>query len=177
MKKISLAAFCLMMLLFNNSVAQVFSGMNIKYVSPVRDYDEVDNGLGPDVSIGYSFNQKLEFQISAGKLWMNAIVEKYNINNAAFKIKYFFLKNSLKPYIEIGAGYFKKSYELPFDTKRTEKGIGIISSIGFLAKTHMINGLYFNAKLSYYSVYTENQIYLMNFNIGMLYYFKIQDNE
>jgi hypothetical protein len=171
MKKIFLAAFCLMVLLFNSSVAQVFTGINLKYASPVRDYNEVDNGLGLYVSIGYSFNQKLEFNISAEKLWMNSIVENYNIDNATFKIKYIFLENTLKPYIEIGTGYFKKSYDLPFDNERTENGMGIIASIGVLTKTHIINGLYFNTKLSYYSVYTENQIYLMNLNIGLLYYF------
>ena len=152
--------------------AQIYTGINSKIALPTGNYVEINNGIGIDLLIGFLVKQKLDFNISANNSWFNTFIEKYKIRALNANIRYFILQKSLKPYIGFGTGYFHKSFKVPFETTFTENGIGIIPSIGVLFDTKMINGLFVNTEFSYYKIYTEHEVSLINFNIGILYYFK-----
>lgn len=152
--------------------AQIYTGINSKIALPTGNYVEINNGIGVDLLIGYLVKQKLDFNISASNSWFNTFIEKYKISSLKTNVKYYILQKSVKPYIGFGSGYFHKSFKGPFETTFTENGIGIIPSIGVLFDTKMINGLFVNTEFSYCKIYTEHEVSLINFNIGLLYYFK-----
>lgn len=152
--------------------AQIYTGINSKIALPTGNYVEINNGIGVDLLIGYLVKQKLDFNISASNSWFNTFIEKYKIRALNANIRYFIIQKSLKPYIEFGTGYFHKSFKGPFETTFTENGIGIIPSIGILFDSKMVDGLFVNTEFSYCKIYTKHEVSLINFNIGLLYYFE-----
>ncbi|MCD6112149.1 MAG: hypothetical protein J7J86_02655 [Bacteroidales bacterium] len=163
--------FCLIMITgFLN--AQVYLGLNSKIAFPTSNYQEVDNGMGVDLLIGYLLKQKMDFNISISNLWLNSFIENYKISSVKANAKYYILQKSIKPYIDFGLGYFHKSFNGPFDKKFAEKGIGIIPSAGILFDLKIFNGLFLNTEFSYCKVLTEHKVSLIGFNIGILYYFE-----
>ncbi len=152
--------------------AQVYLGLNSKIAFPTSNYQEVDNGMGVDLLIGYSLKQKMDFNFSISNLWLNSMIENYKISSVKAKAKYYILQKSIKPYIGFGLGYFHKSFNGPFGEKFAENGIGIISSAGILFDLKIFNGLFLNTEFSYCKVFTEHQINIIDFNIGVLYYFE-----
>lgn len=151
--------------------AQVFLGLNSKIAFPTSNYQEVDNGMGVDLLVGYSLQQKLNFNISIGNLWFSSMLENYKISSLKANAKYYILQKSIKPYVGFGSGYFHKTFNGPFEENFSENGMGIIPSVGILFDLKLFNGLFLNTEFSYCKVFTKHQIDLIGFNIGLLYYF------
>ena len=152
--------------------AQVYLGLNSKISFPTSNYQEVDNGLGVDLLIGYSLQQNLEFNVNISNLWLSSLIENYKISSVKANAKYYILQKSIKPYIGFSLGYFHKSFNGPFDKRFSENGMGLIPSAGILFDPRIFNGLFLNTEFSYCKVYTEHQVSLIGFNIGIWYYFE-----
>lgn len=151
--------------------AQVYLGLNSKVTFPTSNYQEVDYGIGGEVLIGYSLQQKLDFNMSIGNLWLNSMIKNYKIGSIKANVKYYILHKSIKPYVGFGSGYFYKSFNGPFEENFSENGIGITPSAGILFDLKLFDGLFLNTEFSYCKVFTKHQINLIDFNIGLLYYF------
>ncbi len=154
--------------------AQVYLGVNSKIALPTSSCQEVDYGFGTGFLIGYLLQDKFNFDLGMSNLWMNSFLSNYQIGSLKANVKYNILQKSVKPYLGVGVGYFRKSFNGPFDEKIAENGIGIIPSVGVLFGIKSVKGLVLNTEFCYTKVFTEHQISLLNLNIGLLYYF---DNE
>lgn len=154
--------------------AQVYLGVNSKITLPTSSYQEVDNGFGTGFLIGYSLQAKFNFDIGMSNLWMNSLISNYQIGSLKANVTYNILQKSVKPYFGIGVGYFRKSFDGALNDKFYENGLGIAPSIGVLFDIRSVKGLALNTEFCYTKVFTEHQISLLNFSIGLLYYF---DNE
>lgn len=172
MKKIGLIVYLVTISVVLN--AQVYLGVNSKIALPTSSYQEVNNGFGVGFLIGYSSHDKFNFDLSMSNLWMNSLISNYQIGSLKANVKYNILQKSVKPYFGIGVGYFRKSFDGALNDNFYENGIGIIPSVGVLFDIKSIKGLVLRTEFCYTKVFTEHQISLFNFNIGLLYYF---DNE
>lgn len=160
------------LLIANCLTAQVNFGINTAFELPTKNYKEVKNGLGINLLLGYSFKQKLDINIIAGNNWMNSLVENNKINSYELSANYF-VDNAIRPYFGFSGGYYIKSYEVPFNSKKFfEKGLGIKLRFGCLFDLNLLKGLKINTQLYYNKVFTEHQISLFGLNIGLLYYFE-----
>jgi len=158
----------------NFSTAQLYTGIKGVASTPVSNYDDVDYGYGLNIAIGYLVKNTFDCSITTENLWFNSMMDNYKIMSIKANFKYLILDKTFRPYIGLGAGYFRKSFDLPFASEFKETGIGINPSIGTLINTNIIDGLNIDVELSYTKVYTEHSISLINFNIGLLYYFGIK---
>ena len=87
------------------------------------------------------------------------------------------MQKNIRPYIGFGTGYFHKVIHFMNLGSGTDSGIGIVPSVGILFKTERLSGLYFNTKFSYCKVYTERQLNLLKFDIGICYYFNSKNKK
>lgn len=151
--------------------AQVYLGVNSKITMPTSSYQEVDNGFGTGFIIGYSLYDKFNFDLGVSNLWMNSLISNYQIGSLKANIKYNILQKSIKPYLGIGIGYFHKSFDGALNDKIYENGLGVTPLVGVLFDIKSIKGLVLSTEFCYTKVFTEHQISLLNFSIGLLYYF------
>jgi len=153
--------------------AQVYFGLNTTFELPAKNYAEVNNGLGGNVLLGYSFKQMFDINIIAGNRWMNSFVDNYKINSYELSANYSFQDKAIRPYIGFGGGYYIKSFDSPFNLEKYfEKGLGIKPHIGCLFNLNKLKGFKINTQLYYNKVFTEHQINLFGLNIGLLYHFE-----
>ena len=54
--------------------AQVYLGVNSEITLPTSSYQEVDNGFGTGFIIGYSLQDKFNFDLGVSNLWMNILL-------------------------------------------------------------------------------------------------------
>lgn len=175
MKKVILISV-LSVLMTNFSTAQFYSSINgIASIPVSNDVDvDVNFGGGINLTIGYLVKNNFDCSITTENLWFSSMLDNFKINSTKTNFKYIILEKTVKPYIGLGVGYYRKSFDLPFASETKETGIGINPSIGTLINTKIVDGLNINAELSYVKVYTEHSISLINFNIGLLYYFGVK---
>ncbi|MFW5700707.1 MAG: hypothetical protein ACOCWG_02010 [bacterium] len=151
--------------------AQVYLGLNTAFELPCNNYKEVDNGIGVNLLLGYSYKQRIDFNISAGNTWMNSLIDGYKINSVELSTNYYIISKAIRPYIGVSGGYYIKSIEVPFNESLLEKGIGIKPCIGLLFDLNLMKKLKVNSKFYFNKVFTDHQISLYGLNIGLLYYF------
>jgi len=168
MKKIVLIIYLLTTVVLLN--AQVYLGVNAKIVLPAGSFKEIDYGVGTDFLIGYLLQDKLNIDLCISNLWASSILYNYQMGYLKANIKYNILQNSVKPYLGIGLGYFRKTYS-PFSDKFYEYGIGVTPLVGILFDLESVKGLALNTQLSYNKIFTEHQTSMLNCKIGLLYNF------
>jgi hypothetical protein len=150
--------------------AQVYLGLNSAFELPTNNYNEVDNGLGLEILLGYSYKQRVDVNISTANRWMNSFIENYKISSFELSTNYYFINRAISPFIGVSGGYYIKSFGLLNDEKYFEKGLGIKPRIGCLFDTNILKGLKINTQFYYNKIYTEHQINLFGFNLGLLYF-------
>ncbi len=172
MKKIILISAFLFISSF--SFSQMYTGFNANYVfSPTSS--EIDGGLGLNVLLGYSFQKRLDIDLSYNNLWISSMIsDNYQINHLTTRVKYSFLIKKVRPYLGIGIGYFQKKFDMPFNDSYNEKGLGINPSIGIIFNSNIMQNMFFNTKISYYKIFTAHAINIFSVNFGLLYYFDKQ---
>jgi hypothetical protein len=114
----------------------------------------------------------MDLYISAGNRWMGSVLENYNIKSFEFSTNYYLFNKAISPFIGLGGGYHIKSFNIPFNDKYKEKGIGIKPRVGVLYDLNFVRGLKLNIQIYYNKVFTEHQINLYGINIGLTYYFE-----
>ena len=160
------------LLIANCLSAQVNFGLNTAFELPANNYEEVDNGLGVNLLLGYSFKQRFDINIIAGNSWMSSFIENYKINSYELSANYYFIDKAIRPYISFSGGYYIKSFDDAFNSEKYfEKGLGLKPRIGCLFDLNNLKGLKINTQFYYNKVFTEHQISLFGLNIGLLYHF------
>jgi hypothetical protein len=149
--------------------AQVYTGINGSLSFPQKGYTEVDYGIGGDLVIGCVLDRKFDFSISIANSWFSSKIPGFSIGSMNMNFRYYFLQKSIKPYIGVGSGYYRKKIESPLDGSFLENGIGLDPHVGILFETGWIKGMYTDVELSYKKIFTAHQVRLFNIGIGILY--------
>lgn len=153
--------------------AQLYTGINGKTGFSLKKINPSSFEIGSEFIIGYSFNQKLDFDLSISKSWFpnSALIDyKQLVINA--NCKYIFLENTIRPYVGLGGGFFQELYpSWTGEESLKMNGIGIKPSVGILFKTNFLDGLYINTEISYTEVIMDNPFGQFGLNLGLKYYF------
>lgn len=143
-------------------------------------------GAGYNIAIGYLINSKLkaDFNFESSIYTFKYLSgDNYKVNSVYLNFIYkIFRTNKINTSIGFGSGFFQKKTNIqivdwnnpqPFYliVDYTEKGIGIIPSIGFEFKHPSIQNLNWDIGFSYQRIFTEHPINLLQLKIGLLYYF------
>ncbi|MFW6227355.1 MAG: hypothetical protein ACOC31_04560 [Bacteroidota bacterium] len=178
--------FLLLIIICSMSVhAQIYIGMEGKLAinTDKQDYKSTilqegyDLAGGGDFLIGYSFNNRINMSISAGKLWFlwNMFVEEYTLSSVEGTIKWFFIKKRFPGFfIGGGAGYYSEYFyaDLPGIAEELKRHqFDFFPCLGYLFDSNITEGLYINAEVAYYNIFREKSISHFTFNLGTYYFF------
>jgi hypothetical protein len=157
-------------ILISKLSAQINAGLNINYCHPIS---KTPSRFGYTVFIGYSIKKKFDINIKTeNSIIMGYIINKdFRMNSYQLELKYYVtgINFFMNPYCSVGAGYFIR----PSVGNTDETAMGILPSIGALVKLQESKkSLYLNTQLAYCYVNTPYPTTTVNFNIGVLYYFK-----
>ncbi len=170
MKNVVIALIFL--LLINRVNAQILIGVNTSLEIPTSNYQEVDNGIGLNLFLGYSFKHRFDVNISYSNSWMSSFIENYKINSYELGTNYYFTDKAFKPFIGLSGGFFIKSFKLAFNNEKySENGFGIKPRIGCLFDLKKLKGLKINTQIYFNKVFTKQQIHLFGISLGLLFYF------
>jgi len=182
----------LFFLLFGiSSNAQIYTGISINNNYVTDNVTIWGYGAGYKITAGYKINTKTKAEFNVGSNLFSIYYfsgDRYKINsyyvNYSYKI---FNTQKIKPYISLGSGFFQKKTNIPvmddnspnilYSIDYTENGIGILPTIGFEFKHPGIENLNWDIGLSYYRIFTEHPVNLVQLKIGLLYYFDFQTNK
>ena len=167
MKKIVIVIISLVIV--SKLSAQFNAGLNINYCYPIS---KTPSRLGYNVLIGYSIKKKIDINLKTeNAVVIGSLIDKeLKMNSFQLELKYYLIgiESLINPYISTGSGYFIRTIG-----ESTETAIGILPSIGALFNIQESKKrLYLNTQLAYCYVNTSYPNTTLNFNIGLLYYFK-----
>ena len=163
-----------LLLLVNVAGAQVHIGLSGKISVPSKASILISfGGGGLHIEGGYLLKGRVDFTASAENVWFISD-EGFKTSAYQVSVKYMILKRSVKPYIGVGAGFFQTSYtyiEWWGDGSKYKykepSGVGFIPSVGVLADSKWLKGLFINPEFSYYYASPPQRIKPVNFSIGL----------
>lgn len=150
---------------------QIFTGLNTTIELPAEKNSEINAGVGLGFSLGYCINKKIEMSAFIGNTWMSAFILGYRINSFELKSNYIILNKTVSPFIGLVCGYYKKSFDGPFEDRYSEEGFGIKPQVGL--KFEIMPGSRLNAVTTFYynKIFSKNQVSIMGFGFGLQYHF------
>ncbi len=169
MKKLTL--FFSLIIFVQLLYSQAYTGINAGYTLSTNSTNEIDNGIGGDLLIGYSINPKTDIGLMIGNIWFKSIADKYRISSLKADFNYYFLKNTVRPYLGLSSGFFQKRFLDPLGVEHGENGIGIIPSVGVSFNPSNSNSFRILTELTFNKIFTDHQLDYFTFNFGMIYYF------
>jgi len=191
MKKRIIFNILIVLLSYNLSKAQIYTGvhLNTNYITSNNIF--VDFGIGGQFTSGYQINNKIKCEINASTCTYSIYHfsgYKYFIRSLSFKSVYNFYKfKSFNTYFGLGTGLFFIESNLPdidFNNPQIyefvdykESGLGILPTVGFEFKHPGIDNLNWDIGLSYYRIFTEHPVNLIQLKIGLLYYFDFKNGK
>jgi outer membrane protein W len=133
---------------------------------------------GYNATLGYMIKDRVnvgvqfEHTAMAFSFFMNTI--DYSINSTQLKIQYHIIpvKYTFNPYIEVGAGVFKRVHKSSFNYPHyVDNSYGVSGALGALFRVHKkIPNLYINGKFKYQHVeYEFNKTKCINAEVGIFY--------
>jgi len=153
--------------------AQFFTGVNTIFAYPLNN-NFIDFGIGSKVEVGYSINKNIDFNIAAGNFWFFGPVS-HKMRFVKVKGKYNLLNKKITPFIGFSSGYFQERFDSPFGgVITTDFAVGVQPSVGAKIELEFVKRVFVNTELSYLKVFSIEELNIINFNLGLLYYFQVK---
>jgi len=142
----------------------------------------IDYGTGPELLVGYSINEEIDVIVGGGMSWVFTSSSSYTVSNINVSGRYYFPEVFIKPYAGLGIGYYQKTFKATTITDSLtnteieyiidpERGIGVSPSVGILFNPKMSRHFWINAEVSYSNIFSKLPYHLIDFKVGLFYYF------
>ena len=137
---------------------------------PISDFKQESNLiLGGAVSVGYTFNQRLDLSL-VYSLYNYSSSLDFGLNSKTVEAKFFFFNGDTRPYIGCGVGSFRKSMTLSLLPKYIENAWGYEPKVGILLDSKTFKNLFIDASASFLYAKTKfNAPKALNLAVGLKY--------
>ncbi|MDP3431815.1 MAG: OmpW family outer membrane protein [Bacteroidota bacterium] len=135
---------------------------------------ETSLAYGGSVSVGYTFDQRVDLSLVYTTYMYNSRQE-FGLNSKTAEAKFFFFKESTRPYIGCGVGIYSKSITSDDLPKYIENVWGFEPKAGVLLDSKILKNLFVDASVSYMYANTKfNSPKAFNLSAGLKYMIDFQ---
>jgi hypothetical protein len=170
MKNLLTLLFCT--LLFSVAQAQLHPEIKGIAILPTGEFhDGTDYGYGPEISLGYLINDKIDVSIGYDYLIFSSMQEDLKINTKYIMAKYLFHIKKRTPYLGCKFGLNTRSYYVPDETIKHKNAFGFSPQIGLLSNLTKNEKLKLDTSVGFSRILFEyNKTSFLSLEVGVSYF-------